>query len=300
MSSPLSFAGRVVIVTGAGAGMGRSHARVLAARGARVVVNDIRSAAAVVDEIRAAGGEALADENDISTPEGAPRLIESALGHFGAIDAVVNNAGIPCGDPFPEVTWERFDQVQKVNAYGAYFVTQHAWPHLIASGSGRVVMIASKAAAIGAPHLSAYGASKGAILAMTRQIAAEGAAHGIGVNAVTPSAITQMSVRPHPLSARMAQWLGVDPADRAMLAERSAAVVSTVVAWLCHPDCGSNGEFIDAVGGQTSRLTFAMASGIADGDLTVETVRDRFDEILDMDGASILPTLFMPSTQTAD
>ena len=209
---------------------------------------------------------------------------------FGGVDALVNNAGVAHNQPFSEITWKEFDRTLKVNTYAPFFVTQHAWPYLAASGSGRVVMVASKAGITGAPNLSAYGTSKGAVLAMTRQLASEGAAHGICVNAVTPSAITEMSDGRHPLSHRMATLLGVDASDGPRLAQRSTSAVSAVVGWLCHPHCTSNGEFFDAVGGQASRMTFAAADGIHDPDLTIELVRDQFNAITDMTTASLLPT----------
>lgn len=290
VTSALSFQGRIVIVTGAGGGMGRSHATMLARRGARVVVNDIRNAAEVVNEIRAAGGDAVGDQHDISVEAGARGVVETAVRVFGGVDALVNNAGVANNHPFPDITWEDFDRTLKVNTYAPFFVTQHAWPYLVASGSGRVVMVASKAGVTGAPNLSAYGTSKGAVLAMTRQLASAGAAHGICVNAVTPSAITDMSEGRHPLANRMAASLGVDASDGPSLARRSTSAVSAVVGWLCHPHCTSNGEFFDAVGGQVGRVTFAAAAGFHDRDLTAELVRDQFDAITDMATSSLLPT----------
>ena len=302
MSPAVTFDRRVVVVTGAGAGMGRSHARLLAARGAHVVVNDIRNADAVVAEIEAEGGAAVADASDISTESGAAALIETAVAAYGRVDAVINNAGIAVNRAFTETTWELFDRTLKVNAYGPFFVTKHAWPYLIESGAGRVVMVSSKAALMGgARDLVHYGASKGAMLAMTRQLAFAGAAHGIAVNAVLPTALTSMTgdhgddiaaaVAKHALAPHMAERLGVDLSDGARLAERSTSVVSAFVAWLCHPSCPSNGEFFNVVAGEVSRLTFAMGPGFRDPDLMVETVRDHFDAITGMGETSLLPAI---------
>lgn len=143
-------------------------------------------------------------------------------------------------------------------------------------------MVASKSAVTGARGLTAYAASKGAMLAMARQLAAEGAPIGIHVNAVLPSAVTPMR---RAGGERFANQLGLDPADSS-LADHSCAVTSAVVAWLCHPDCTANGEFVNAVGGEASRFTFTKSKGFTDPDLTVEMVRDHFDTVMDMGDAS--------------
>lgn len=297
MNTPLGFAGRVVIVTGAGRGLGRSHAQLLASRGASVVVNDLHGAAEVAAGIVARGGTAVADEHDVSQEDQAAALVNTAITSFGGLDSIVNNAAISIDTTFLELSAESFDRTIRVNVRGPFLVTKHAWPHLIESGSGRVVMTASRAPVTGSPRLHSYAASKGALFGMTRQLASEAGQHGIAVNAVSPSAFTELSrqgVAAEFKRALFANELGVDPSDDDKLMERSAEVVSAVVAWLCHPDCQVNGEFFKAEAGEVGRLSFASAPGLRDPQLTVEVVRDNVEKILDLGGASFPPAL-LPS-----
>lgn len=297
MSVPLGFAGRVIIVTGAGRGLGRSHARLLASRGASVVVNDLHGASDVVAEIIGQGGRAVADEHDVSQEDQAAALVDTAVTSFGGLDCVINNAAISIDVPFTELSSEIFDRTIRVNVYGPFFVTKHAWPYLKKSGSGRVVMTISRAPVTGSPKLYSYATSKGALLGMTRQLASEGAEHGIAVNAISPSAFTELSRQGFASAFKrslFSKGLGVDPADDDMLMERSAAVVSAVVAWLCHGDCQVNGEFFKAEAGEVSRMSFALAPGLRDPQLTIETVRDNVDKILDLTD-SAFPPAFLQS-----
>jgi NAD(P)-dependent dehydrogenase (short-subunit alcohol dehydrogenase family) len=291
MASSVSFDGRATIVTGAARGLGRAYARTLALHGARVLVNDIQGAEETAAAFRAEGLHAVADDHDISTDEGARGVVAAAVDAFDGLDAIVNNAGIAFQHPFAEMTWEMFDRTQRVNMYGPYFVTRYGWPHLVESGAGRVVMIASKTAIWGgSPHRTHYGTSKGAILAMTRQLAYAGLELGIGVNAVLPTAITRTG---QPRESFLAQQLGLDPsADGEQLMEKSTSLAAAVVAWLCHPGCTSTGEFFNAAGGDTSRMSFAMGKGIKDVGLTVEKVRDEFTTVCDMTDATILTAMW--------
>jgi NAD(P)-dependent dehydrogenase (short-subunit alcohol dehydrogenase family) len=157
MTAELRFDGRVALVTGAGRGMGRSHARLLARRGAKVVVNDLGEhssaagagpAAEVAAEIESDGGVAVACHADISTEQGARDLIAAAIERFGSIDIVVNNAGTMKLAPILELSAELFDRTMRVNAYGPYYLTRAAWPSFLRQGRGRVVMIGSAAGVV--------------------------------------------------------------------------------------------------------------------------------------------------------
>ncbi|WP_240436867.1 SDR family NAD(P)-dependent oxidoreductase [Streptomyces sporangiiformans] len=199
----LRFDGRVAIVTGAGGGLGREHALLLASRGARVVVNDIGGsmagegvddapAAAVVEAIRERGGQAVADSHSVATPEGGRDVVRTALDAYDRIDIVVNNAGILRDKPFHEMTPDQLDPVIDVHLKGAFHVTVPAWSVMREQGYGRVVNTTSAAGLLGSARKSGYGAAKAGLLGFTRVLAVEGAAHGIRVNAVAPVAATRM------------------------------------------------------------------------------------------------------------
>jgi NAD(P)-dependent dehydrogenase (short-subunit alcohol dehydrogenase family) len=189
----LRFDGRVAVVTGGGRGIGRAHARLLAARGAHVVVNDLgvalqggrpesEPARDVVAEIEAAGGTAVADGSDVAKTDGAEALVGKALDSFGRVDIVVNKAGIIRWAPFPEVDADDLAAHLSVHAAGSFNVSRAAWPQMTAQGYGRIVMTTSSAI-FGAPTLVSYGAAKGAIVGLARSLATAGAEHGIAVNA---------------------------------------------------------------------------------------------------------------------
>jgi NAD(P)-dependent dehydrogenase (short-subunit alcohol dehydrogenase family) len=284
VSELLRFDGRVAIVTGGGRGMGRAHARLLAARGASVVVNDLPAddspASHVVEEIVDEGGTAVESTADISTAGGGSALVECAVEAFGRIDIVVNNAGVIRLSRFEDLTTAAFDQTMKVNAYGPFYVTHAAWPHLLAQGYGRVVMVSSSAALFGLPDRVDYGGSKAAMVGMTRSLASEAEGAGIQVNALFPTAITRLSSPP--VRERVAKRLGLSAAeeDLAALMDRSTALVSPMVAWLAHEECTSNGEIFEAGGGHVGRVVITSAEGYENSDVTVEDVRDHLPEIL--------------------
>ena len=188
----LGFDGKVAIVTGAGGGLGRQHALLLASRGARVVVNDLGGsvsgvgadagpAEAVASEIRSAGGEAVADGHSVSSPEGGEAVVQTALDMFGRVDIVVNNAGILRDKTFHNLTPDLLEPVLDVHLKGAFYVTRPAWIRMREQGYGRVVNTSSNSGILGNFGQSNYGAAKMGLVGFTRVLAAEGAKHNIRV-----------------------------------------------------------------------------------------------------------------------
>jgi NAD(P)-dependent dehydrogenase (short-subunit alcohol dehydrogenase family) len=261
MSEPLSFAGRVALVTGAGAvgGLGRAHAVLLAERGCRVVVNDVGlpfgddvpAAEQVVAEIRAAGGEAVADSNDVVTDAAA--IVATAVESFGGVDIVVNNAGVgfstPIG-PDAAVEWRR---TLDISVAGSIAVTGAAWPHLERSRSGRVVMTASNTM-FGAPGSTAYSTAKSAMYGLTRSLAGEGRRASIAVNCILPAAWTRLTAALPP-----------GPVAELMETRFPPEAVASFVAWLCHPSCPVSGEAFSVGGGRAARVVLAEGVGAVIG-----------------------------------
>jgi NAD(P)-dependent dehydrogenase (short-subunit alcohol dehydrogenase family) len=277
-TAPLMFDGDVAIVTGAGRGLGRCHALELARRGARVVVNDVGGAGegggpaeTVVDEIRALGGVAVANSDSVATVDGGERLVQQALDAFGSLQIVVNNAGILRDKAFHNLTPDLVESVLLVHLTGAFNVTLSAWRHLRAAGYGRIVNTTSASGLFGNFGQANYAAAKAGLVGLTRSLAVEGRKVGIQVNAIAPMASTRMTQ----------DLLGE---NRELLAPED---VSPVIAYLCHPECTLNGQILSAGGGHVSAVITSVTQGITDSQLTSETVRDRLDDIFNLDGAII-------------
>ena len=292
----LRFDERVAIVTGAGRGIGRSHALLLASRGARVVVADVGGdiggtgsshgpADDVVDEIRASGGEAVASYASVAESDEAASIIETALDAFGRIDVVVNNAGIHDPGLFETLSTDQFRGMLDVHFFGTLFVTKAAWPHFTAAGYGRVVNTASEAMLGGIPELTSYGAAKGAVFGLTRNLATEGARHGIHVNALAPRAYTRMSASSSDALADM-MAMPREVMDQ-VNASMPPGLCAPAAAFLAHESCPLNGEVLQVGMGGVARLAVVHTQGISKDSLTAEDIAENLDTILDVTDARV-------------
>jgi len=280
-SALLRFDGRVAVVTGAGRGMGREHARLLGARGASVVLGDVVGAEATAADITSAGGAAIGVAVDIA--RGAETLVEAAVDSFGRVDLLVNNAGILRSHDVTETSDDTRDEVLGVNLRGAFLVTRAAWPVMAAQHYGRVVFTTSNSGLLGVPGSSAYAASKAALWGLVRVLALEGAEQGVHTNAVAPLAFTPMSAQ-----SRAAPALWRTGEGDAWAARLAPSLVSPVVAWLAHEQCDLNGEVLSVAGGRVARFFLGLTPGVVDPELTVESVREHEGEILDERGYEVL------------
>jgi NAD(P)-dependent dehydrogenase (short-subunit alcohol dehydrogenase family) len=278
----LGFDGKVAIITGAGGGLGRSHALELAKRGALIVVNDLggsvdgvggshTAAQQVVDEITAAGGEAVASYDSVATPEGGQAIVQTAIDSFGRVDIVINNAGILRDKAFHNMTPELLNPVLDVHLKGAFHVTQPAWVHMREQGYGRVVNTSSGAGIFGNFGQTNYGAAKMGLVGFTRVLAVEGARNNIKANAIAPVAKTRMTEE---ILGPAADQLGPE-------------FITPVVAYLAHEECAVSGEVFSCGGGRVARVFFGVTPGYTDKGLTVEGVRDNFDRIRAEDGYEV-------------
>jgi NAD(P)-dependent dehydrogenase (short-subunit alcohol dehydrogenase family) len=275
----LGYDGKVAIITGAGGGLGREHALLLASRGARLVINDLGGSVSgeggdagpaqrAAQEINDAGGEAVADGSSVSSPEGGEAIVKTAIDNFGRVDILINNAGILRDKTFHNMTPDLLNPVLDVHLKGAFYVTRPAWIHMREQSYGRVVNTSSNSGILGNFGQSNYGAAKMGLVGLTRVLAAEGAKYNIKANAIAPVAKTRMTE----------ELLG------AVGDKLDAALVSPIVAWLAHEDCPVTGEIYSAAGGRIARMFIGLCQGYYNPKLSVEDVRDNFDQIRSEDG----------------
>lgn len=270
---------RVIVVTGAGGGLGREYALTLAGEGASVVVNDLGGARdgsgagsamadGVVDEIKAAGGRAVANYDSVATEEGAVNIVKTALDEFGAIHGVVSNAGILRDGTFHKMTYDNWHAVQQVHLYGGYNITRAAWPHFREQGYGRIVVATSTSGLFGNFGQANYGAAKLGLVGLINTLALEGAKYNIHSNAIAPIAATRMTA---------------DIASEAVLEQLPPAFVSPVVGYLCTEESTDNGSVFVVGGGKVQRVAlFENAGATFASPPTVEEVAARWGEIEDL------------------
>src|SRR5436190_22240810 len=221
MAARISLEGKVAVVTGAGGGLGRPYLALRSERGARVVVNDLGTdvsglgkdstiAEDIADLIRSRGGEAIANDSDVSTPDGGSDLIATTIEHFGRVDLLVNNAGICGSQPFEDANLDDFDHYWRVHLGGPVNTVKAAWPHMAAQRYGKIVLTTSVSGLFGIRGQATYAAAKCAVVGLMRILAIEGAEHGILVNTISPAAYTRM----HPAATGSGSVFGrsLDPA----------------------------------------------------------------------------------------
>lgn len=272
------FAGQVAVITGAGGGLGRAHALDLAKRGVKVVVNDLGNADAVVDEITAAGGEAIANAADVSDVEAAAAMIDAAVQQWGRIDILINNAGILRDKSFAKMDLADFRKVVDVHLMGSVNCTKAAWPHMVDQGYGRVLMTTSASGIYGNFGQSNYGAAKSGLVGLTNVLAIEGERKGIRVNALAPTAATQMTD-------------GLIDEDAA--AKLGPETVTPGAVFLVSQDA-PNGVILGAGAGvfAVSRMLEAEPVALPAEELSAEGVAAHWDEISDLSNTHSLGSAF--------
>ena len=276
-----SFDNKVAIVTGAGGGLGRCHALELAKRGAKVVVNDLggamdgtggssEAAEGVVAEIKAAGGEALANGGSVSDRAGAQSMVDAAMNAWGRVDILINNAGILRDKSFSKMTMDDFELVLDVHLVGSANVTKAVWPIMKEQNFGRIVMTTSPSGLYGNFGQTNYGAAKLGLVGFMNTLKIEGAKNNIHTNAIAPVAATRMTENLMPEEA---------------LAKLGPELITPGVIYLCTEDA-PNGVILQAAGGRFSIACMVENQGVDLGtEPTVEAVGEHFAEITNLEGA---------------
>jgi NAD(P)-dependent dehydrogenase (short-subunit alcohol dehydrogenase family) len=281
----MSVDGKVAIITGAGGGLGREHALLLAEHGAKIVVNDLGgsvdgsgqgdAADVVVEEIKARGGEAVANKASVSDKEGAKSIVETAVQAFGTVDIVVNNAGILRDKSFKKMSLEEWDLVINVHLMGSAYVTWHAWPIMYEKNYGRVIFTSSVSGILGSFGQSNYGAAKMGMVGLMNNLSNEGASHNIRTNCLSPGAATRMT------ASVPGSTIDMDNVDKG----NSPGLVSPAVLLMAGEDA-PNGRIIQAARGRFASDAVYANTGVDLGEsATAEDFLAHADEALDMSDA---------------
>jgi NAD(P)-dependent dehydrogenase (short-subunit alcohol dehydrogenase family) len=284
--SELRFDDRVAVITGAGRGLGRAYALLLAERGTKVIVNDPGVSMAgdnadewpaqqVVDEIRAAGGVAEANTDSVATPEGGRAIVQAALDHYGRIDILIHNAGIVRRAPLAEMSYEEFDTVLDVHLRGGFHVVRPAFPIMCEAGYGRIVLTGSVSGLYGNANVVNYAVSKTGLMGLSNVAALEGAEHGVKSNLILPGAVT-----------RMAEGL-----DTSAYPPMEPELVAPAVAWLAHESCSVTGEMLVSIAGRIAVAYAAETRGVYRPEWTIEQVAESMERIRSTDDQVIFPVV---------
>lgn len=279
----LRFDGRVAVITGSGRGLGFEYARLLAGRGAKVVINDNGSALdgsgadssvaeQAAEQIRAEGGEAVACSDSVATTEGGTAIIQAALDAWGRIDVLIHNAGNTRFDDFVSITPEAFRSIVEVHLFGAFNVTRAAFPHMVSARYGRVVLTGSIGGLYTMPQTAGYAVAKSGMIGLNNVIAIEGADHGIKSNVILPGAVT-----------RMAEGL-----DTSQYPPMTPDMVAPVVGYLAHEDCAVTAELYAAIAGRVARAYVSETPGLYRPDWTIDSIAENIAAIRDPAGSFAL------------
>lgn len=284
--SELRFDDRVAVVTGAGRGLGRAYALLLASKGAKVVVNDSGGsltgdgvdagpAGKVVQEITAAGGEAVACTESVATAAGGKAIIESALDHYGRIDVLIHNAGNVRPGSLKVMTYEDFDAVVDVHLHGAFHVVRPAFPLMCEARYGRIVLTSSIGGLYGNDGVANYAVAKAGMIGLSNVVALEGAAEGVKCNIIVPAAET-----------RMAEGI-----DTSAYPPWGPELVAPVVGWLAHESCSITGEMLVAIAGRVARAVIAESPGVCRPSWSIEEVGEQLDAIRNIVAPLVFPVV---------
>ena len=282
----LRFDNRVAVITGAGRGLGRSYALLLASRGAKVVVNDLGAALQgggadagpaeeVVREIIAAGGEAVACTDSVTTPAGGQAIIDTAIKHFGRIDILIHNAGNVRRGSLKELSYEDFESVLDVHLRGGFHVVRAAFPLMCAAKYGRIVLTSSINGLYGNPNVVNYSMAKAGLIGLSNVAAIEGAVDGVKSNIIIPAAVTRMAE-----GLDTSQYPPMDP-----------ELVAPAVGWLAHESCSVTGEMLISVAGRVARAYAAETEGVYRPSWSIEDIAANIQAIRD----TANPWLFPPA-----
>ncbi len=297
--SEIRLDGRVAIITGAGAGMGKIHALELGRRGAMVVVNDLgtsldgsgnsmSAADAVVSEIKNTGGRAAANYDSVAAMQGAENIVKTAVDSFGKVDIVINNAGIVRDKSFAKMSEEEWDNVMRVHLKGTFNVTRAAWPVMRDNNYGRVIFTSSGVGLYGHFGQANYATAKMGMIGLMNVLKLEGEKNNILVNSIAPNAASRMTQPIFPPN---------------ILDKMKPEYITSLAVYLCSEQCSDTGMIFNCMMGWFSRTAIMCSEGVLLGDgkrdISPEEIMENWDRITSLDGAKTLNNIAESFAYTA-